>query len=59
VLLALIYLPCAGWSPSWAALRMLGTTLSRSSCFAISSQSSAARSAGPASAAGTGCSWLR
>ncbi len=50
---------CAGWSPSWEAPRMLGTTMSRSSSFATSSQSSGARSAGPASAAGTGSTWLR
>src|SRR6266540_4529489 len=35
----------AGWSPSWEALPMLVTTMSRSSSFAISSQSSGARSA--------------
>jgi hypothetical protein len=37
---------------------MLGTTMSKSSSFATSSQSSGARSAGPASAAETDCTWL-
>src|SRR4029450_12690613 len=46
---------CAGWSPLWEALRMLGATMSRSSSFAISSQSSGARAARPAAAPRTRC----